>query len=558
MAIDIPTLTTSLLLLGMPALLLASALLPGDRSRRGVVRFRQRVQWAAIGSLTLALAAVLVYLSGAREKLVLGAASLPFDLGELALSVQVDAVTLVVATLVSFVVTLIARYSQQYLDGDADQGRFFRILALTAGFFLLVVIAGNLLMFTLGIMLTGLSLHRLLQFYPERPKASMAAHKKQIFSRTADLCLLGATLLIGHEIGSFEFDALTAAVPGLTGGMPWTLHLAAWLLVIAAIIKSAQFPFHGWLLQVMEAPTPVSALMHAGIVYSGAIMVLRTGEFLLAEGTALYLLAIVGLATLMIASLVMLTQTAIKASLAWSTVGQLGFMLMELGMGLYALALLHLVGHSLYKAHAFLSAGSIVDLLRQPKPPQRKTVTPGQWLAAVALSIVITVGIAWAFGLEVSEEPALLALGAVVALAVSQLLLKAFHLPGSPGLVLRGAATAGLMALIYFVLHDLFVHAFAPALGKPPTDVGPGYWLVVVLIIAGFLLLSLLQSLGTTHLPMGSRSRLFVHLYNGLYVDLIVERISYRLWPHKVGGRERRTGNHAEGAARPSPDRRSF
>lgn len=558
MAIDIPTLSTSLLLTGMPALLLLSALLPGDRSPRDVIRYRRRVEFAAVGSLVLALVAVLAYLAGSREKLVASAFSLPFGLGDLALSVQVDAVTLVVATLVAFVVTLIARYSQQYLDGDANQDRFFRILALTAGLFLLVVIAGNLLMFTLGIMLTGITLHRLLLFYPERPKASMAAHKKQIFSRTADLCLLAATLLIGHEIGSFEFDALAAAAPGLTGDMPWTFHVAAWLLAMAAIIKSAQFPFHGWLLQVMEAPTPVSALMHAGIVYSGAIVVLRTGEFLLAEGTALILLALVGLATLMIASLAMLTQTAIKASLAWSTVGQLGFMLMELGMGLYALALLHLVGHSLYKAHAFLSAGSIVDLLRQPKPPQRRTVSPIQWLAAVAVSVALTAGIAWAIGMEVSEEPALLALGAVVALATSQLVLKTFYLRGSPGLILRGVGMAGLMVLVYFVLHDLFVHAFAPALGTPPSEVGPGYWMLITLIMAGFLLLSLLQSLGTTHLPMRSRSRLFVHLYNGLYVDLLVERISYRLWPHKVGARDRRTGNHAERPSAAPRNRRSL
>ncbi|MGM0516356.1 MAG: NADH-quinone oxidoreductase subunit L [Pseudomonadota bacterium] len=558
MAIDIPTLSTSLLLTGMPALLLLSALLPGDRSPRDVIRYRRRVEFAAVGSLVLALVAVLAYLAGSREKLVASAFSLPFGLGDLALSVQVDAVTLVVATLVAFVVTLIARYSQQYLDGDANQDRFFRILALTAGLFLLVVIAGNLLMFTLGIMLTGITLHRLLLFYPERPKASMAAHKKQIFSRTADLCLLAATLLIGHEIGSFEFDALAAAAPGLTGDMPWTFHVAAWLLAMAAIIKSAQFPFHGWLLQVMEAPTPVSALMHAGIVYSGAIVVLRTGEFLLAEGTALILLALVGLATLMVASLAMLTQTAIKASLAWSTVGQLGFMLMELGMGLYALALLHLVGHSLYKAHAFLSAGSIVDLLRQPKPPQRRTVSPIQWLAAVAVSVALTAGIAWAIGMEVSEEPALLALGAVVALATSQLVLKTFYLRGSPGLILRGVGMAGLMVLVYFVLHDLFVHAFAPALGTPPSEVGPGYWMLITLIMAGFLLLSLLQSLGTTHLPMRSRSRLFVHLYNGLYVDLLVERISYRLWPHKVGARDRRTGNHAERPSAAPRNRRSL
>lgn len=557
MATNLPILVTSLLLLGMPGVLLLAALLPAGKNAAGVIRYRRWVQRASLGSLVLALIAVLTFLGGARESLVVSLLPLPWALGKLAISVQVDTVTLMLAALVAFVVTLIARYSQQYLDGDPRQDHFFRMLALTAGFFLVVVIAGNLLMFTIGIMLTGLSLHRLLLFYPERPKASMAAHKKQIFSRTADLCLLGATLLVGSQLGSFEFDALAAATQTYATGMPWTLHAAAWLLVIAAIIKSAQFPFHGWLLQVMEAPTPVSALMHAGIVYSGAIVVLRTGEFLLAEGTALYLLAIVGLATLIIASLTMLTQTAIKASLAWSTVGQLGFMLLELGMGLFALALLHLVGHSLYKAHAFLSAGSIVDLLRQPKPPQRRRASLGMWLGVVGLSVALTVVIAWAMGLSLSDEPALLALGAIVALAVSQLVLKTLYIAESPALVLKATAMAGLMTLVYFFLHDLFVDAFGPALGAPPAHGGAAYWILIGLVIAGFLLLSLLQTVGTTELAINRQSRLFIHLYNGLYVDLLIERISYRLWPHKVGNRHRRTGCRAGHPVQTAGKRRS-
>ncbi|OZB84489.1 MAG: NADH-quinone oxidoreductase subunit L, partial [Halothiobacillus sp. 13-55-253] len=157
-----------------------------------------------------------------------------------------------------------------------------------------------------------------------RPRAIMATHKKSIFSRTADALLLAATVLIGHQVGSLEFSQISAYVHA-QDQLSIALHVAAWLIVLAAILKSAQFPFHGWLIQVMEAPTPVSALMHAGVVYSGAIIVLRTSELLAADGTALVLLALFGLMTLAIGSLVMLTQSAIKSSLAWSTAAQLGF-----------------------------------------------------------------------------------------------------------------------------------------------------------------------------------------------------------------------------------------
>ncbi|MCL7743616.1 NADH-quinone oxidoreductase subunit L [Guyparkeria hydrothermalis] len=523
------------LLLLMPLLLLATAI-PAPKAGVAAARaYRQRVRSAAVIALSLALAAVVAYLTGSREGLTVAALPLPGGFGALALSIQVDQLTLALAVLVALVVTLIARYSEQYLDGDPQQARFFRLLALTAGFFLLVVIAGNLGLFTLGIFLTGFSLHKLLLFYPDRPRAVMATHKKSLFSRTADACLVGATLLIGHQVGSLQFDAIASWANSQENGMPLGMHAAAFLIVLAAILKSAQFPFHGWLLQVMEAPTPVSALMHAGIVYSGAIIVLRTSEFLLAQGSALYLLAIVGLATLVIASLVMLTQTAVKSSLAWSTTGQLGFMLLELGLGLFALGLLHLVGHSLYKAHAFLAAGSIPDQLRQPKPAARRRVGIGTWLMTMVASLGLTAALAAALGMHIAEEPALIALIAIVALAVAQLVLKAIALAPTGAGVARASALAAGMAVIYFVLHEAFMTLFGPTVAAIPDSLTPAYGLMLALTIASFLLLAWLQGPGREHFNGTGRKGLFVHLYNGLYVDLLVERASHRLWPHKVG-----------------------
>ncbi|MFO7808123.1 NADH-quinone oxidoreductase subunit L [Guyparkeria sp.] len=518
----------------MPLLLLIVAI-PGTTGGVETARlYRARVRLASIGALGLAIAATLVFLAGDRGPLTVAALPLPGDIGALALSIQVDQLTMALAVLVALVVTLIARYSEKYLDGDPQQARFFRLLTLTAGFFLVVVISANLALFTLAIILTGFSLHKLLLFYPDRPRAAMATHKKALFSRTADACLVAATLLIGHQVGSLQFDAIADWANG-QDAMPAGMHLAAFLIVLAAILKSAQFPFHGWLLQVMEAPTPVSALMHAGIVYSGAIIVLRTSEFLLAQGSALFLLAIVGLVTLVIASLVMLTQTAVKSSLAWSTTGQLGFMLLELGLGLFALALLHLVGHSLYKAHAFLAAGSIPDQLRQPKPAARRRVAIGTWLVTIVASLGLTTVMAAVLGLKVSHEPALIALVAIVALAVAQLVLKAITIAPTGAGIARAAGLAAIMAAVYFALHEAFVSLFGPTVAAIPDTLTPAYGLMLALTTISFLFLAWLQGPGRDHFNGAGRKGLFVHLYNGLYVDLLVERAAHRLWPNKVG-----------------------
>jgi NAD(P)H-quinone oxidoreductase subunit 5 len=443
-----------------------------------------------------------------------------------ALSVLADNLTFTLLTLVCLLAAIIARYSSNYLAGEPTQGRFFRSLALTVSAFMMVVVAGNLLMFGLAIILTSAALNQLLTHYRDRLPAQMVAHKKLLFSRMADICLLSAALLIAASERSLSFDLIAATAA--EGDMSWQLHLAAWLLVAFAVLKSGQFPFHGWLLQVMEAPTPVSALLHAGIVYSGAIIVLRTHELLLADGNALVALALVGLMTAALASQAMLTQTAIKGSLAWSTAGQLGFMLLELGLGLFVLAMLHLIAHSLYKAHAFLSSGSMVDVLRAPGVKSRKRVTPLVWAAAVGLSAAVTFAVAAAWGITLAGEPALVAIGTIVGVAVAQLLLA-----GWAGTALTGRllVVSGVVTTVYFALHAGFSVAFSGVLRPIPQEASAGHYLLLGLVAAVFLALSFFQSVLTSGPPAPWLKRLYVHLYNGLYTDLPVERMVYRVWP---------------------------
>lgn len=530
--ISIPWLTGWALAL-MPLGLLLAALPSVQATRQSALIVRYRVRWAAFLALGAALAADGAYLLGSRANLSLASLPLPGLNFDLPLSIAVNGMTLVLATLVAFVIVMIAQYSIQYLDGDPQQARFGRLLGFTAGFFLIVIIAGNLGLFTLGIIATGFSLHKLLKFYGDRPKAIMAAHKKSIFSRTADLCLLGATVLVGQGVGSLQFDALRE-VAQRSGGLPLSLQVAAWLIVAAVILKSALFPFQGWLIQVMEAPTPVSALMHAGVVYSGAIIGLRTSPLLVQVPNALLFLAAAGLLTVVIASLVMTTQTAVKTMLAWSTVAQLGFMSLELGLGLFPLALLHIVGHSLYKAHAFLSSGSVADQLRQVPPGGKKISALGTWLVAVTLGVIIAGGGAWALGNNPLTEPVWLALVAIVAMALSQLLVKGFSFDAWADR-LTALAIAVAMGGIYLLLHSLFGWAFAGDVAAPLTDAGVGQGIFIYFVAGSFLFLSWMQGPGRLLLPQWVQLALFTHLYNGLYVDHWVEQFSHRFWAEKVG-----------------------
>ncbi|MGB5495592.1 MAG: proton-conducting transporter membrane subunit [Sedimenticolaceae bacterium] len=516
----------SLLLVG-PGLMLLIAAVPAGVATRRPLAMGRLIQAVALASLLctlgVALEAILGEATTPATLVVLGS-----DTGgiPLALSVLADSLTFTLLGLVSLIAAIIARYSTNYLDGEPTQGRFFRSLALTVSAFMLVVIAGNMLMFALAIVLTGTGLNRLLTHYRGRLPAQMVAHKKLLFSRMADTCLLAAAVLIAASEGTLSFEAIAAMAAA--GGLSWQLHLAAWLIVAFAILKSGQFPFHGWLLQVMEAPTPVSALLHAGIVYSGAIIVLRTHELLLADGNALVALALVGLMTAALASLAMLTQTAIKSSLAWSTAGQLGFMLLELGLGLFVLAVLHLIAHSLYKAHAFLSSGSMVDVLRAPGSKSKKRVTLLAWGAAVGLSAAVTFAMAAAWGVTPANEPALVAIGTIVAVAVAQLLLAGW---AGTALTVRLLVVSVLITAVYFGLHAGFSSVYTGVLAPIPHEVPAGHYLLLGLVAVVFLALSYFQAVLTSRPPATWLLRLYVHLYNGLYTDLPVERMVYRVWP---------------------------
>ncbi|WP_172680364.1 proton-conducting transporter transmembrane domain-containing protein [Methylomonas koyamae] len=185
----------------------------------------------------------------------------------------IDRLSAVMLTLVAFIGAVVIRYSGNYLDGDPDQRRFLQWLCWTVAAVSILVIAGHFAVFVLAWIVTSLCLHRLLLFYPERPGARIAARKKFLVSRLGDIALILAGVCLYRAFGTLEFGALFTAETAAEHGA--TVTAASFALIVGAVMKSAQFPFHSWLPEVMETPTPVSALMHAGIINAGGFLVIR-------------------------------------------------------------------------------------------------------------------------------------------------------------------------------------------------------------------------------------------------------------------------------------------
>lgn len=505
-----------------PALLIIVGLIPTVWANSYPKRMTKLTQAAAIGSVLSALMATLVHTYTGTT-----------SAQALAFSVYFDAVTAVMLALVAFLGWVVLRYTDHYLDGDANQGKFTKWLALTVAAVLLLVVSGNLLLFTLAWMATSLKLHQLLAFYPDRPAALVAARKKFVISRLGDACLVAAMVLTYQVFGSLEFATIFAAADrfaiqpeALSPLLPWL----ALCLVLGAALKSAQFPFHSWLPDVMETPTPVSALMHAGIINAGGFLILRMSRVMVLAPGALSVLAVFGAVTALFAALTMLTQTSIKKSLAFSTVAQMGFMLLQCGLGAFSSALLHIAAHSLYKAHAFLSSGSIVEIAKASWVPPTKP-TPWQLPLAIIISVLVMLPVSMVFGLGSDSPPSAVLFAAIWQIALAYLLWNALAHQPKRDFVLRATAIAGLVSIAYFVLQALAHHWLANSLPtlNPPAE--HFTWLLVGLVIGLFVTVLLLQ----VSFPGQKASRIwqicYVHFYNGCYVNTLANRWLQQRWP---------------------------
>ncbi len=442
--------------------------------------------------------------------------------GGIGISERLDAVSVTMLLLVSFVGWVVVRYSATYMDGEARQGPFTGWLCLTLGTVLMLVSAGNLFQLVLAWIGTSLFLHRLLLFYPDRAAAQRAGRKKFVSARIGDAALLAAAVLLAKAYGTSDLGTiLHAAASGIA---PSGTVAAAILIAFAACLKSAQFPTHGWLTEVMETPTPVSALLHAGVINAGGFLAVRFADVMLLSPGALAVLVVIGGFTALFGGLVMLTQPAVKTSLAWSTVGQMGFMILECGLALFPLALLHIVAHSLYKAHSFLISGGAVESVAAFRRPGAVAIPDAGAVArAFAIAIAIYAGIGLAFGFH-HKSPQAIALGAILIFGVAYLIAQGLADHAPEALTRRTATYALITSVSYFVLQKLAVFATAGTL-PPAPEPGPLQWAMIAVAVGSFGGAAIVQSMFPLWAYHPAASGLRVHLSNGFYANAVFDRL---------------------------------
>ncbi|MHB1871415.1 MAG: NADH-quinone oxidoreductase subunit L [Steroidobacteraceae bacterium] len=426
-----------------------------------------------------------------------------------------------VMTLVAFLGWIIARYSRGNLAGEPGERRFTVALLTTLASVGAVLAASSFAVLILAWICSSLALHPLLTHYRDRPLARLAARKKFITSRLAELCLAGAAALLYLHCHTLDLSALDrVAARGV--GSSESLRFAATLLAAAVLLKSAQLPVHGWLIQVMEAPTSVSALLHAGVINLGGYVLIRLAPLVAASPLAEGLLVLVGSSSAVLAGLTMMTTASRKGRLAWSTCSQMGLMAAECGLGLYDLALLHLIGHALYKAHAFLSSGEAVreSTVRRMQPATR-TVSGTTALAALSAGALVAGGSAglWRLGLHTAPVPGIALL--VCSLGIATLL---WNTAADFRARARNLATAAAGMQLYLLWHLSINHAMQIASMHPL----PG---LVLFSATCFLGLYLAQWHVLRTAARTPHARLFAWSSAGYFLDEPLNRLASFHWP---------------------------
>jgi NAD(P)H-quinone oxidoreductase subunit 5 len=437
----------------------------------------------------------------------------------------IDRLSTVLGCLVAIVGAVVLRFADRALLGDPRRLRYLRSLALASAGAFALMFATNLVAVLLAWAVVSWGLHRLLVHAAERPEAWRVARTKFVVSRVGDAFLVAGGLVLWFGLGTLDLDRLAAAA----AAAPVAGETAAVLLVLGALAKSAQVPFHAWLPDTMEAPTPTSAIMHAGIINAGGALLVRIAPFVVQFESALLLLSVVGTATVLVAFVAMWAQPSIKRSLAWSTVGQMGFMTTQLGLAAAPAALLHILGHGFYKAWSFLRSGDL--------PMSRPAAIPDAAPAAAASIAWFVVGVLAAFpafllastitGFSPWHAPGEAALAIIVALAIGHLwraLVERGRRSAAQRVVLASVATiAAPMAL--FALYRGASMWLAPVHGAYALPAGSLAWAAALLPVAAFSGLSVLHAC----LPLLGRSRrgraFFVHAMHGFHLGAPIDRV---------------------------------
>jgi len=550
----------------IPALPLAGAVVNLAFGRR----LGRRAHWVAVPAVGLAFGvALLAFLRVWRghetfagplfDWIVAGSFRAPVTL-------QLDQLSAVMLLVVTGVGFLIHVYSIGYMHEDPDYARFFTYLNLFVFSMVMLVLAGNFLLLYVFWEAVGLCSYLLIGFWYTREAAANAGKKAFIVNRVGDCGFALGIMLLWTSVGTLEYGEVFAKAPTLAVGTATAISL---LLFLGACGKSAQLPLHTWLPDAMEGPTPVSALIHAAtMVTAGVYLVARAHALFERSGVALDVVAWVGVVTAVFAATIGLVQTDIKRVLAYSTVSQLGYMFVGVGVGAYTAGVYHLVTHAFFKALLFLGAGSVIHALSGEQDLRKMgglaRKLPATWYTMLIATVAIS-GLPPFSGFFSKDEilagalaagkPAIFALGligsALTAFYIWRLVFLAFlgrsrvdhevahHVHESPSvmtipLVILAVLAAGAGAWGLPGEHGSAIGRFlAPALagshGTEANHHGPAWALMAVSVaaaLAGLLVAWKMYLRGRADLtkvgvPQSGLHRLLLHKY---YVDELYDR----------------------------------
>jgi len=280
---------------------------------------------------------------------------------EIELQILVDPLSVFMCLVVTGVSTLIHLYSLAYMESDAGYRRFFSYLNFFVFSMLLLILAGNFVILIVGWAFVGFASYALISFWYRRRSATGAGIKAFVINVVGDVGLVLAAFLVVRELGTLDFlESFEAARESFTTNDGVVIAICC-LLLVGAFAKSAQIPFHTWLPDAMEGPTPVSALIHAAtMVTAGVYLIARMFPFFELAPTAADISAFIGLATVIVAATIALVVTDLKRIIAYSTMSQIGYMVVGVSIGAYTAGLFHLMTHAFFKALLFMAAGSVI------------------------------------------------------------------------------------------------------------------------------------------------------------------------------------------------------
>jgi NADH-quinone oxidoreductase subunit L len=469
----------------------------------------------------------------------------------------IDRLSAVMMVLIAGVGTIVYTYSIGYMYQDRHDRRYLALIGFTTCVLLCMVSSANLMMLFLFWQILSYMLYLLAHNHAHAPTLE-GAFRTFTLLRVGDVAFLSGVVLAHQLYGTLEFQALFAKatespvmltpLPGIEIGGVTAITL---LLFIGAMSKSAQFPIHIWLPRSLYAPTPVHALLHAGIINAGGFLINRLAPLYGLSSTTLHVAFVVGMVTAVLGATMMLTQNDIKKTLGFSTIGQMGYMIMECGLGAFSLAVFHLIAHGLFKATVFLSCGNVIHKARQePEFPHadpraeeqefsRFTWATG-FLTTLLIPLVILLVSHGALHIPLRDSQGTLIFLFFIWVTSSQAILTLIRLRAVASWKVSAAM---LLILLFVVFIYLFaVESFTAFLYPNPEEVASYFqaaafpnWLFDGLIVGTALVIILgwfyiyAQARGRKMwVPSwveGLRLRLYVLLMNRLYVDELYQAL---------------------------------